>query len=68
MSHLGNLARNGKLFPLTMLAWHKASKDTLKMIWSSVKENTNVPDALKLFVYQNENFVEGLRAPREGRL
>ncbi|KAJ6803433.1 uncharacterized protein M6B38_108485 [Iris pallida] len=51
MSHLGNLARNGELFPLTMLSWRKADKDTLEMIWSSVKENTNAPDGFKAICF-----------------
>ncbi|KAF6145889.1 hypothetical protein GIB67_028884, partial [Kingdonia uniflora] len=37
MSHLGNLARNGAMFPLTMLSWKTASNMSLDVVWKSVK-------------------------------
>ncbi|KAF6137443.1 hypothetical protein GIB67_009919 [Kingdonia uniflora] len=37
MSHLGNLARNGAIFPLTMLSWMVASNTSLDGVWKSVK-------------------------------
>ncbi|KAF6153597.1 hypothetical protein GIB67_027464 [Kingdonia uniflora] len=37
MSHLGNLAQNGAMFPLTILSWKATSNTSLDGVWKSAK-------------------------------
>ncbi|KAM7479237.1 hypothetical protein LguiA_027450 [Lonicera macranthoides] len=51
-TQLGYFARQGSFFPLSMTCWTEASKDTLDLIWKSVKENTNAPEGFKPLCFE----------------
>ncbi|KAG5549549.1 hypothetical protein RHGRI_014767 [Rhododendron griersonianum] len=46
-SHLGVLARNGSLLPLTYKSWHYVPKENKERIWREIKANTDADDSMK---------------------
>ncbi|KAI8563133.1 hypothetical protein RHMOL_Rhmol03G0089100 [Rhododendron molle] len=46
-SHLGVLARDGSLLPLTYKSWHYVPKENKERIWREIKANTDADDSMK---------------------
>ncbi|XP_028106969.1 uncharacterized protein LOC114306014 isoform X2 [Camellia sinensis] len=46
-SHLGVLARDGSLAPLTFTTWHYVPQQNKDNIWREIKAHTNVDESMK---------------------